>query len=225
MASTRVALRTRQLYRLAAKEWRLLARNPHGLAVIFLMPAIFVMIMSLTMKNALVDRPPLPSTGWVLEDASAPAAQWARQWQAQHPSQTYDSAVALEQAVAAHRVQAGVRVMPGWLGEDGQPRADRVEIWLGNRIQPAAAARLRAELGYSIMRAGMQMAAAEAGPFASAAVADTGPAELLAVEATPGVRYLYEIQSGRPMTAVQQSVPAWLVFGMFFVVIPIAGVL
>lgn len=27
------------------------------------------------------------------------------------------------------------------------------------------------------------------------------------------------------MTAVQQSVPAWLVFGMFFVVIPIAGVL
>ena len=27
------------------------------------------------------------------------------------------------------------------------------------------------------------------------------------------------------MTAVQQSVPAWLIFGMFFVVIPIAGVL
>ncbi len=27
------------------------------------------------------------------------------------------------------------------------------------------------------------------------------------------------------MTAVQQSVPAWLVFGMFFVVIPVAGVL
>src|SRR5690606_29903896 len=106
MASTRVALRTRQLYRLAAKEWRLLARNPHGLAVLFLMPAIFVLIMSLTMKNALVDRPALPSTGWVLEDESAPAAQWARQWQAQHPSQTYDSAVALEQAVAAHQVQA-----------------------------------------------------------------------------------------------------------------------
>jgi ABC-2 type transport system permease protein len=27
------------------------------------------------------------------------------------------------------------------------------------------------------------------------------------------------------MTAVQQSVPAWLIFGMFFVVIPVAGVL
>src|SRR5690606_11802145 len=141
MASTRVALRTRQLYRLAAKEWRLLARNPHGLAGRFLMPAIFVLIMSLTMKNALVDRPPLPSTAWVLEDASAPAGQRGGPGQAQHPSRTYDSVAALEQAVAARQVEAGVRVMPGWLGEGGRPRADRVEIWLGNRIQPAAAAR------------------------------------------------------------------------------------
>ncbi len=39
------------------------------------------------------------------------------------------------------------------------------------------------------------------------------------------IRYLYEIESGRRMTAVQQSVPAWLIFGMFFVVIPLAGVL
>jgi ABC-2 type transport system permease protein len=41
----------------------------------------------------------------------------------------------------------------------------------------------------------------------------------------PQVRYLYELQSGRRITAVQQSVPAWLIFGMFFVVIPIGGVL
>lgn len=225
MTPTRAALRARQLYRLAAKEWRLLARNPHGLAVLFLMPALFVLIMSLTMKNSLVDRPPLPSTGWVVEDASPPAAQWARQWREQHPTEVFESAAALEQALAARAVEAGVVVKPGWLGEDGRPRADRVEIWLGNRIQPAAAARLRAEIGYSIMRAGMQMAAAEAGPFASAMVADAGPQELLAGDATPTIRYLYEIQSGRTMTAVQQTVPAWLVFGMFFVVIPIAGVL
>jgi ABC-2 type transport system permease protein len=39
------------------------------------------------------------------------------------------------------------------------------------------------------------------------------------------IRYLYEIESGRKMTAVQQSVPAWLIFGMYFVVIPLTGVL
>ncbi len=225
MTTTRAALRIRQLYRLAAKEWRLLARNPHGLAVLFFMPALFVLIMSLTLKNSLIDRPPLPTTGWFLEDPSPPAAQWVRQWQDRHSGLAFDSGAALEQALAARVVEAGVRVKPGWLGADGRPQADKVEIWLGNRIQPAAAARLRAELSYSIVRAGMQMAAAEAGPFATAMLEDSGSGELLAGNATPTVRYLYEIQSGRSMTAVQQSVPAWLVFGMFFVVIPIAGVL
>jgi len=225
MSTTRAALRVRQLYRLAAKEWRLLVRNPHGLAVLFLMPAIFVLIMSLTLKNSLVDRPPLPTTGWLLEDTSAPAAEWVRQWQSRNPGQVFDSARALERALVARDVEAGVRVKAGWIGDDGRPRADQVEIWLGNRIQPAAAARLRAELSYSMVRAGMQIVAAEAGPFATAILEEGGSGELLAGNATPSMRYLYEIQSGRTMTAVQQSVPAWLVFGMFFVIIPIAGVL
>jgi len=103
----------RQLYRLASKEWRLLARNPHGLAVLFFMPALFVLIMSLTLKNSLVDRPPLPTTGWFLEDASPPAAQWVRQWQDRHPGQSFDSAAALEEALAARVIQAGVWVKPG----------------------------------------------------------------------------------------------------------------
>ena len=37
-----------RVLRLAVKEARLLLRNPHGLAVLFVMPAIFVLIMSFT---------------------------------------------------------------------------------------------------------------------------------------------------------------------------------
>jgi len=71
----------------------------------------------------------------------------------------------------------------------------------------------------------MRAAAAAAGPFASAMLGGESTAELPPTAAMPEIRYLYEIESGRTMTAVQQSVPAWLIFGMFFVVIPIAGVL
>ena len=39
---------------LAAKEWRLLLRNPHALATLFVMPALFVLVMSFTLKNTLV---------------------------------------------------------------------------------------------------------------------------------------------------------------------------
>lgn len=217
--------RLRQAWRLAAKEWRLLWRNPHGLAVLFLMPAIFVLVMSFTLKNTLVARIEMPSTGWVLEDGSPAAAQWAREWQARHGGQNLASRAELQAALTSRRVEAGIVVRSPWLGEDRRPRGEQVEMWLGHRVQPAAAARLRAELTFSMLQVQMNIAAAEAGPFASLLLGSEPGRELLNERNAPVIRYLYEIESGRPMTAVQQSVPAWLVFGMFFVVIPVAGVL
>jgi ABC-2 type transport system permease protein len=132
----------------------------------------------------------------------------------------------LQQALARREVEAGVVVRAPLLdAATGRPDSRRLEMWLGQRVQPAAAARLRAELSFSLLQAQMKRAAAEAGPFAGALLDNAGGGDLLAADSGVQVRYLYEIESGRRMTAVQQSVPAWLIFGMFFVVIPIAGVL
>lgn len=215
----------RQVARLAAKEWRLLLRNPHGLAVLFLMPAVFVLVMSFTLKNTLIVRVEMPVTGWVLEDSGPIARQWSGQWLALHGGRTFASRKQLQAALKARQVEAGVVVRSPLQGADGRPRSEQLEMWLGNLVQPAAAARLRAELSFSLTQVQMKMAAAEAGPFASVLLSGAQGSELLSAQAAPTVRYLYEIESGRPMTAVQQSVPAWLIFGMFFVVIPIAGVL
>jgi len=210
---------------LAAKEWRLLLRNPHGLAAVFLMPAVFVLVMSFTLKNTLVARIDMPVTGWVVEDTGPAAMQWTREWLERQRSERFASRAALQAALRGRQIEAGIVVRAGWLGDDGRPRADHVEMWLGHRVPPAAAARLRAELAFSMLQVPMKTAAAEAGPFASVLLDGASAEELLSARATPAVRYLYEIESGRPLTAVQQSVPAWLVFGMFFVVIPAAGVL
>ncbi|MBG9388455.1 ABC transporter permease [Caenimonas aquaedulcis] len=214
----------RQVARLAAKEWRLLLRNPHGLAVLFLMPAIFVLVMSFTLKNTLIARIDLPKAGWVLEDTGQIAAQWTREWLQRNGGERFASRAQLQAALKARQVEAGVVVRAPLLGEDGRPRPQQLELWLGNLVQPAAAARLRSELTFSLLQVQLKMAAAQAGPFASVLL-DSAQPEQLSAQGAPAVRYLYEIESGRTMTAVQQSVPAWLVFGMFFVVIPIAGVL
>lgn len=214
----------RKVTRLAVKEWQLLLRNPHGLAVLFLMPAAFVLVMSFTLKNTLIAKVELPVTGWVLEDQGAITAQWTKEWLEHHGGQRFASRQALREALKARRIEAGVVVgapSPG----SAAPRSEQLEMWLGNLVQPAAAARLRAELSFSLSQVQMKMAAAEAGPFASVLLRSAADADLLAPQSAPKVRYLYEIESGRAMTAVQQSVPAWLIFGMFFVVIPIAGVL
>jgi ABC-2 type transport system permease protein len=213
-------------WHIAAKEWRLLLRNPHGLAVLFLMPAAFILVMSFALKNTLGSAPvPLPPTGWVVEDRGAVAAQWAGDWMARNGGERFTSRAALQDALRARRVEAGVIVAPRWLDEQGKPRSDRIELWLGNRVQPASAGRLRAELTYWRLQVQMKGAAAAAGPFASILLDGSANTELFPAAGGLEPRYLHEIDSGRKMTAVQQSVPAWLVFGMFFVVIPIAGVL
>lgn len=217
--------RARQIARIAVKEWRLLLRNPHGLAVLFFMPALFVLVMSFTLKNTLIAQVALPAAGWVVEDTGPVATRWAQEWTERHGGRRFASRDDLQAALKARQVEAGVVVPSPLLGPDGRPRIDQLEMWLGNLVQPAAAARLRAELSFSLLQVQMKMAAAEAGPFASVLLGSAGSGEMLSAQGAPAVRYLYEIESGRAMTAVQQSVPAWLIFGMFFVVIPIAGVL
>jgi ABC-2 type transport system permease protein len=218
-------LRVRQAIRLAAKEWRLLWRNPHGLAVLFVMPALFLLVMSFTLKNTLIEDLPQPTVGYVIEDAAPAARQWAREWSAAHHGPQLANANELRAALKARRIDAAVILHAPWLGADGRPQLGQMELWLGNRIQPAAAARLRTELALSVVQAQMQIAAAQAGPFAGVLLEGAAGSTVIATPGAVPIRYLYEIESGRRLTAVQQSVPAWLIFGMFFVVIPISGVL
>lgn len=214
-----------QVFRLAVKEWRLLLRNPHGLAAVFFMPAVFVLVMSFTLKNTLLSKVEIPVIGWLLEDTGPAAVQWTSEWLDRNKGHRFQTREALLLALKAKQIEVGVIVHTPWLDQDGRPRNEQLEMWLGNRIQPAVAARLRAELSFSLLQVQMKIAAAEAGPFAGVLLTGVTGNELLSGQRAPTVRYLYEIESGRTMTAVQQSVPAWLVFGMFFVVIPIAGVL
>jgi ABC-2 type transport system permease protein len=215
-----------QVRAIARKEWLLLLRNPHGLAVLFLMPAIFVLVMSFTLKNTLVTKVDLPLVGWVQEDAGPFAAQWAREWARRHATRRYADTQALQAALKSREVDAGVVVRANLVdAASGRVDSARLAMWLGPLVQPAVAARLRAELSFTLLQAQTRRAAAEAGPFSGVLLESASTSDLLASDAGVEVRYLHEIQSGRRVTAVQQSVPAWLIFGMFFVVIPVAGVL
>jgi len=211
---------------IAGKEWRLLSRNPHGLAALFLMPAIFLLVMSFALKNTLTSADiALPQTGWLVEDPSPLAMRWASDWIARNGGQRFDSRAQLQDALRARQVEAGVIVRNGWVNPESLLRADRIELWLSNRIHPGVAGRLRTDIGFSMLQLQIKSRIAAAGPFASTLLNSAKESDLVPPLGSPNIRYLYEIESGRKMTAVQQSVPAWLIFGMFFVVIPLAGVL
>lgn len=132
------------------------------------MPAIFVLVMSFTLKNTLIARVDIPVIGWVLEDTGSAATQWTSEWIERYTGRRFETREALLQALKSRQVETGVIVRASWLDQDGRPRNQQLEMWLGNRIQPEVAARLRAELNFSLLQVQMKMAAAEAGPFAMA---------------------------------------------------------
>ena len=103
--ATSLHQRARQVLHLAAKEWRLLARNPHGLAVLFLMPAIFVLVMSFTLKNSLVAPVDLPTTGWVVEAKEAAAAATAHPREAAERASESDIPVTQSDEGSVHRMR------------------------------------------------------------------------------------------------------------------------
>ena len=72
------------LLALIKKELIALTRDMHGLAALFLMPMVFIVLMSLTLKD--IYRPPLAELSYAIDmhDTATPA-QWLKQlWQRGH---------------------------------------------------------------------------------------------------------------------------------------------
>ena len=111
-----------QILAVALKEWRLLSRNLHGLSALFLMPAIFVLVMSFTLKNTLTAKVDLPLAGWVQEDTSPFAQQWAREWLTRAAKAGFDTA----------QVDLGIWLVNGTGGERDLEEGFR---WLNGAAQ------------------------------------------------------------------------------------------
>jgi ABC-2 type transport system permease protein len=199
---------------LIAKELLALRRDPHALAVLFLMPAAFILIMSLALRDSFrlepaaalrvlaVDEDASPASHRLLELAGAAAfGGTASDAQAQLRRREADALLVLPRGFGA-ALEAGRDVELALLAEAGAPLAllererGRWERSLGT---------LRAE---SALRS-----------FAPLAPAGTVPA----AAARPAV--VLRPASSVPLTSVQQSVPAWLVFAMFFVALPVSTAL
>ncbi|HUP91116.1 MAG TPA: ABC transporter permease [Solimonas sp.] len=214
----------KRLWALSWKELLLLSRDPHGLLVLFAVPALFILIMSLALR-----------------DAFAPGTQAALplQWTDQD-----GGALALELGDA-------VRSMPGFVQGSADPPQVQVQLLPG--FSELLATRLDFAPDYLKGEPEPELLRIDYAPtLLPQARAAAGQALRQAVQSVQ-TRYLLEEVLGYPHekiaamryvndprrlpvaegflgaqpgaaapTAVQQSVPAWLIFALFFSVIPLA---
>jgi ABC-2 type transport system permease protein len=213
------------LFALIKKELLALIRDIHGLTALFLMPVIFIIIMSLALKD--VYSPPVKSLPYVVDNrdngklADALLSEWEKRhgkseqistdWSDRVRSGKLSYALIIEknfstELIAAQPAEAKRLMLitdPG-LG-DGVFSAHHAEL-----IMIATELRAQALLGaiHPVPpRSGKNI------PPRASAISVSAQALIGAERWSTGLR----------PTAVQQNVPAWLVFGMFFVVASLAN--
>jgi len=211
-----------RLLALWRKEWLALARDVHGLAVLFLMPAAFIVIMSLALSDAFKGQDSRQTDFTVLGagDGARAAEQLARQL----AGEGFRSVPApADEAAARAGVQRGkpslVLLLPPGLergllepADPGNP-AQALTLLADPALPPLQLFAFEQRVRGAILVLRVSAMTRRAG-IADADTLDLKRAASLNVEVVGG--------TGRP-SSVQQNVPAWLIFGMFFVVMPISS--
>ncbi len=197
------------------KELLALKRDPHALGALFVMPAVFIVVMSLALTNLYA--PPLDTLAYAFDahESSGAATRLMRDWSTRHGAARALPADA-DDALRRGELAYVIDIAPGMGKTIASPKAAAAPV-----------VRLRAEPGLDrgVMRTlHAELASAVGELRASALLAQLS--SLMPVGGQSIWPFVAAEQIGggaQPLSAVQHNVPAWLVFGMFFVVTAIAG--
>lgn len=207
-------------FALAKKELLALSRDVHGLAALFLMPMAFIIVMSMALQDVYAPKTQALRYAVVDLDHSAPAQRLLDAWRKEHGAPVAPTPTDWEPALRAGALKYVLRVEAGFAQSledmESDPSVPKMQflvepgldqgLFESNRASlMMQVARLRTESLLTQLKIDGDLAAASESLFSQSLVT----ARRAATHVRP--------------TAVQQSVPGWLVFGMFFVVAAIAG--
>ena len=195
---------------LIKKELLALVRDMHGLAVLFLMPMVFIVLMSLTLKD--IYRPPLAELTYAVDarDTATPAKWLLQIWQRSHGA-PQPLGADWQERLRSGSLKYVIVLEPG-LSEELESAALSTKAHIRLLAEPGIDANL-----FNALRAELIGASGELKARLALAVPGTAsPAPDASIQAMVQAER-FSTAGPRP-TSVQQNVPAWLVFGMFFVV-------
>ncbi|MBC8088902.1 MAG: ABC transporter permease [Phycisphaerae bacterium] len=212
--------------RLVQKELLLLRRDWHALALLFIMPAFFILVMSLAMRDVFATGR-TSTFGYYLvnEDTTAFAASIA-DGIGQHNvfrAVPVDSAPARRKAVLSGKVQFEVTIPLGFTRSLPDSVPLRINVVSGAGVAPPINELFNAAVREAVTRVYLRARVAALNPQLLNGVGDGDFLQMERVNAMLEQQTLYQsVQASRRPTSVQQNVPAWLVFAMFFVALPLS---
>jgi ABC-2 type transport system permease protein len=211
-------LNGQELIACIVKELRLLRHDVHGLALLFVMPAAFILIMSLALKDQFESRTAKRLTVAVMDlDQTPLSKKLVDRLRNSEAFAIVESQNAREKFVLT--VERGYQLaLTGSQSSKDLVSLD-VAADVAQQTQMIVVAAVREALGRQGVEELVRTLRAVMQPLSSGQAQDTQQ------DVTAGmlrVRYAYGGGEQAP-SAVQQNVPAWLVFAVFFVVIPVSN--
>lgn len=210
------------------KEFLLVSRDVHALLVLFVMPLIFILIMSLAMRDAFAEKSQIRLKAVVTcEEVTPGAVDFVKKLQQSEGfewsgSCSESATPPLAPLMEKEEIMFGIRVQKGFDETISQREANGTKIEI--LVNPEANPYMKTLLEGSVQRAAMEISLAKRmsalNPWASLQEneMDVTSKNLFHTGYLSGGAANEE----RP-TSVQQSVPAWLIFSMFFIIIPISN--
>jgi len=223
-----------RLFAIAYKEVLLLLRDPHALALLFLMPTVFILIMSLALQDRFAAHSEVRINYlWFDADHSEISAQILQRMNAVTTLRRINDNAQLpqlEKRIGNDEAQVLVEI-PHDFGDrllSPTPQAITLHFAPGcdASVKKLMEAQLKDIIARIYIKRYMQALAQELPEWDESFAVD-----LTAVDATLISRVHYRTgddhigADAQLPTSVQQNVPAWLLFAMFFIAVPLSTTL
>ncbi len=204
------------LFALIRKEMLALNRDLHGLAALFVLPIIFIIVMSMALKD--VYSPHVDNLAWAAidQDNSVLSKSLLTRWEKEN-----GTPIALpsdwQQALRAGRLKYVLQIEPGAgsdLAQTGKVEHQRIVLLTDPALDFGVFTSLRAKIEATATALRVETMLKKLPPSVKLNADHLTGSTIAKAE---------RINAGPRPTSVQHNVPAWLVFGMFFVVTTIAG--
>ncbi len=210
------------------KELRLLRRDLHGLALLFILPLVFILIMSLALQDLFASRAGHLADVLLIDRDATPKSEMLQEALAKNEAFGIKRQVAprdMKAALRDGRYAFAVEIRKGYGASlEGMPDA-RIPPLLSLTVAPDTDKRTEMLMLAALGEANGLQRTEQLIQFLPTEDPFGYPIDPPKVEA-PKIDLAYAYAPARPgdsPSAVQQSVPAWLVFAIFFVSIPFSN--
>ncbi|MCZ4371059.1 ABC transporter permease [Vibrio diazotrophicus] len=197
------------------KEFLLIGRDKHALAALFIMPAVFILIMSIALKDVMNDDKSLMSY-IVIDRDQTHASQTLVEELAETPSFSQrDYSEETYRSPEDEGVQFIVDIPEGFESD-----LSDIKLTVAADTSPSLLSIFKSQMSLIVMKHQLDtMSSAIQKQFGSRGGRDVKSFDEEFIE----VNYAKFAQNEKP-TSTQQSVPSWIVFGLFFVIIPMSTI-